>query len=97
MKRTNHQPTSRPACLCTPINHPNQPPNHHNRPNSQQTFLTASLLWHLLASTAFMAVLWAVAPHHNSAAFVLSTWQPGTDIHGITSKPYIVVVRVHHV
>ncbi len=54
--------------------------------------LTFSAYWNLVAASVFMAVLLWVAPSHQPSSFVWLEWQPNSDVSGITSPVYIVLV-----
>ncbi len=55
--------------------------------------ISFSALWHVVAATAFCVTLLVVAPTHNSSGFVFTDWTPNSDITGISSPAYIVLVR----
>lgn len=40
-----------------------------------------------------MGALWATARTVNPPSYVLQAWEPHTELHGISSPPYIVLVR----
>lgn len=53
---------------------------------------TFSFLWHVCATVALCVGLLLTARHVNPPEYVLTTWTPHTDKHGIHSRPYIFLI-----